>query len=99
MGMSMPRRSAQPNPGHLALADKLLEVKDEAGHQRAGQERLPSFHDIESLAEDFLTVLFPEVAHAAPMTAVPGDLRDPLAGVLASLEIRLADAVLAGIHR
>jgi serine O-acetyltransferase len=97
--MSMPRRSAQANPGHLALADKLLDVKDQAGRQRAGQERLPSSRDIESLAEDFLTVLFPEVAHAAPVNAVPDDLRAPLAGVLASLESRLADAVLAGIHR
>lgn len=95
----MPRRSAQPNPGHLTLADKLLEVKDAAGHQRPGQERLPSFSDIASLAEDFLTVLFPEVGHAGPVAAVPGDLREPLAGVLASLETRLADAVLAGIHR
>jgi serine O-acetyltransferase len=91
--MSMPRRTSDPQPGHLALAEKLLEVQDEAG-QRAGQERLPAFADIAALAEDFLTVLFPEVGHAGS-----SDLRASLAGVLSDLEGRLDEAVFAGIHR
>jgi serine O-acetyltransferase len=90
--MSMPRR-ASPQPGHLALAEKLLEVQEE-GARRAGQERLPSAGDIGALAEDFLTVLFPEVGHA------PGaDLPASLAEVLSGLQAHLEEAVFAGIHR
>jgi serine O-acetyltransferase len=96
--MSTPRRSlAQPKPGHLALAEKLLEVREEGGRP-AGQERLPSAADIAALAEDLLTVLFPEVGHAGPPPG-NGDLREPLAAVLSHLEERLEEAVFAGLHR
>jgi serine O-acetyltransferase len=91
--MSMPRRSSSPQPGHLALAEKLLEVEAE-GARRAGQERLPSFADIAALADDFLTVLFPEVGHAGS-----SDLPAALAAVLSDLEGRLDEAVHAGVHR
>jgi serine O-acetyltransferase len=91
--MSMPRRTSQPQPAHLALAEKLLEVQDEAA-RRAGQERLPSSADIAALAEDFLTVLFPEVGHGGTV-----DLAASLAGVLSDLEGRLDEAVFAGLHR
>jgi len=92
--MSMPRKPAQPHEGHRALAERLLEVQEE-GARRAGQERLPSASDIGDLAEGFLTVLFPEVGHAAST----GDLSGALAGVLSSLEAHLEEAVFAGIHR
>jgi serine O-acetyltransferase len=92
--MSMPRKPAQPNPELRALAERLLEVQEE-GARRAGQERLPSAHDIEALAEGFLTVLFPEVGHAA----ATGDLTSALSGVLSTLQSRLEEAVYAGIHR
>lgn len=95
--MSTPRRPSQPTPGHLALAEKLLAVQEEAGRP-AGQERLPSAADIAALAEDLLTVLFPEVGHAAT-SAGNGDLRGPLAAVLSTLEGRLEEVVFAGIHR
>jgi serine O-acetyltransferase len=91
--MSMPRKPAQPTDGHRALAERLLEVQEE-GARRAGQERLPSAHEIAALAEGFLTVLFPEVGHAAT-----GDLPGSLAGVLSALEAHLEEAVFAGIHR
>ena len=93
----MPRRSTPPQPDHLALAERLLEVQAESG-RRAGQERLPSPNDIAALAEDLLTVLFPEVGHAGP-TPSNGDLREPLAAVLSRLEGCLEEAVFAGIHR
>ena len=92
--MSLPRRPSQPKPGHRGLAEKLLEVQEDNG-RRAGQERLPSGHEIEALAEGFLTVLFPEVGHAAST----GDLTGALAGVLSALEAHLEEAVFAGIHR
>src|SRR5689334_18981003 len=92
--MSMPRKPAQPKEGHLALAERLLEVQEE-GARRAGQERLPSASEIGDLASGFLTVLFPEVGHAAST----GDLTGSLAAVLSSLEAHLEEAVLAGIHR
>src|SRR5688572_19312454 len=92
--MSTPRRPGPPRPGHRALAERLLEVQEDGG-RRAGQERLPSSHDMEQLAEGFLTVLFPEVGHAAASTDVPG----VLAGVLSALEMHLEEAVFAGIHR
>jgi serine O-acetyltransferase len=86
-------------PTHLDLARRLLEVQSDSGERRAGQERLPSAADMSALAEDLLAVLFPEVAHAAPDGDTEGDLREPLAAVLATLETRLEDAVFAGIHR
>jgi serine O-acetyltransferase len=92
--MSTPRRPAQPNPGHRALAEKLLEVQED-GARRAGQERLPSSGDIEALAEGLLTVLFPEVGHAAASNNLPA----VLATVLSELEVHLEEAVFAGIHR
>jgi serine O-acetyltransferase len=95
--MSMPRRSAQPKPGHLALAEKLLAVQEDGGRPR-GQERLPSAADMAELAEDLLTVLFPEVGHAGPSSG-SADLREPLAAVLSHLEGRLTEAVFAGVHR
>jgi serine O-acetyltransferase len=90
--MSMPRKPAPPKEGHRALAERLLEVQEE-GARRAGQERLPSASEIGDLAEGFLTVLFPEVGHAAST----GDLSGALAGVLSSLEAHLEEAVFAGI--
>jgi serine O-acetyltransferase len=92
--MSMPRKPAQPKEGHRALAERLLEVQEE-GARRAGQERLPSAAEIGELAEGFLTVLFPEVGHAAST----GDLPGALAGVLSSLQAHLEEATFAGIHR
>jgi serine O-acetyltransferase len=92
--MSTQRRPAPPKAGHRALAERLLEVQ-EGGGRRAGQERLPSSHDMEQLAEGFQTVLFPEVGHAAASTDVPG----VLAAVLSALEMHLEEAVFAGIHR
>jgi serine O-acetyltransferase len=93
--MSMVRRSSPPKPAHLALAEKLLEVQEDSA-RRAGQERLPSANDIAALAADFLTVLFPEVGHAAEGG---GDLAQSLAAVLSNLEAHLEEAVFAGIHR
>jgi serine O-acetyltransferase len=72
----------------------LLAVEDATGRP-AGQERLPAAGDMADLAEDFLTVLFPEVGHSAG----GGDLRGSLAAVLSTLEGRLAEAVFAGLHR
>jgi len=89
--MSTPRPT---KPDHRALAERLLEVQENGG-RRAGQERLPSSGDIEALAEGFLTVLFPEVGHAASS----GDLPGILAAVLSALELHLEEAVFAGIHR
>jgi serine O-acetyltransferase len=86
------RRASDPTPGHLGLADRLLAVP---GAPDARQERLPSAADIAALAEDLLTVLFPEVGHANGA----GDLRESLAAVLSDLETRLSEAVFAGIHR
>ncbi|HXU84099.1 MAG TPA: serine acetyltransferase [Polyangia bacterium] len=76
------------------MAEKLLEVQENGG-RRAGQERLPSAHEIAALAEGFLTVLFPEVGHAA----ATGDLTSALSGVLSALDAHLEEAVFAGIHR
>src|SRR6185369_6579063 len=92
--MSTPRKPAQPKEGHRALAERLLEVQEQ-GARRAGQERLPSAAEIGELAEGFLTVLFPEVGHAAST----GDLTGSLAQTLSSVEAHLEEAVFAGIHR
>ena len=92
--MSTPRKPAPPKQGHRALAERLLEVQENGG-RRAGQERLPSGHEIAALAEGFLTVLFPEVGHST----ATGDLTGALAGVLSALDAHLEEAVFAGIHR
>src|SRR2546423_11293988 len=92
--------STKPAPGaaHLALADRLLEVQD-AQAARTTPERLPLASEIGALAEDLLTVLFPEVGRAAPVNGAPGDLRDAIAAALAAFEPHLEAAVFAGIHR
>jgi serine O-acetyltransferase len=94
-----PRPGAAPPPGpHLALADQLLAVQDEATPRRV-PSRLPLASEIGALAEDLLTVLFPEVGRAGPVGGGPGDLRDAIAAALDALEPHLETAVFAGIHR
>jgi serine O-acetyltransferase len=90
--------STKPAASHLALADRLLEVQDPQA-ARTAPERLPLASEIGALAEDLLTVLFPEVGRAAPANGGPGDLREAIAAALAALEPHLEAAVFAGIHR
>src|SRR5437763_403386 len=88
-----------PSAAHLALADRLLAVEDEGG-PRDGRRpsRLPAAAEIGALAEDLITVLFPEVGRAGPAVG-PGDLRGAVAGALAALEPHLDAAIFSGIHR
>jgi serine O-acetyltransferase len=88
-----------PAPGatHFALADRLLAVRD--GQDRSVPERLPRTSEIDALADDLQTVLFPEVGRAAPVAGGNGDQREAIAAILAGLEPRLNAAVFAGMHR
>jgi serine O-acetyltransferase len=87
-----------PGPLHLALADRLLEVTEDGG-ARLVPSRLPMASEIGALADDLLTVLFPEVGRAGSLPGGAGDLREPVAVALAGLEPHLEAAVFAGIHR
>jgi serine O-acetyltransferase len=98
--MARPTRTTQAtSPEHGALAERLLDVQDEAIGRRLVPSLLPSVAQIADLAEDFLTVLFHEVGRAGAVPQDPVALRDHLADALAALAPRLEQAVFQGIHR
>ena len=97
--MSSQRRSS-PGRGHLEVAERLLRVPD-ARLNGTIRGALPSAGEIAALAEELLGVLFP--ASGRPMSPMAGgsraDLRERLAGRLATLGEELEEAVFLGLHR
>ncbi|HEY0714903.1 MAG TPA: serine O-acetyltransferase [Polyangia bacterium] len=98
------RHHARPGDGdgerkstlHLKVADQLLAVPD-ARMDGGLRGPLPSAADAAALAGDLLQVLFPSSGRARS-GGQPAQ-RELLAGILATLEQRLIEAVYLGLHR